>query len=175
MTIGEGASVLLFASSVLLVGCGGNPPSAGVPAAAASPSAASPAAANSSSPAASPSAAPGSRADEQALLLAAERGDLAQVRSLLDKGVSPDVKDDDGRTPLTEAAYGGHVDVVKLLIDRGADVYAKKADGATPLSLAKNKETAEVIKKAMDKTEEAEPPSKSAASQSPRSNKSVKH
>lgn len=89
------------------------------------------------SPATTPSKDPASRsADEVALLDASIKGDAAAVRALLDKGVTPNAKDGDGRTPLTEAAYYGHTEIVKMLIGKGADVWAKKRDGETPVTMA---------------------------------------
>jgi ankyrin repeat protein len=89
------------------------------------------------SPASTPSKDPASRsADEIALLDASIKGDSAAVRALLDKGVSANTKDGDGRTPLTEAAYYGHTEIVKMLIAKGADVWAKKRDGETPVTMA---------------------------------------
>ena len=52
---------------------------------------------------------------------AADRGDLARVRALLDD--DPDLvlsADPDGRLPLHDAAAMGHTDVVKLLLTKGA-------------------------------------------------------
>jgi ankyrin repeat protein len=74
--------------------------------------------------------------DEVALLEAAIKGDAARVKSLLDRGVNPNAKDPEGRTPLTEAAFYGHTEIAKALLSHGADLYAKKNDGQTPLSIA---------------------------------------
>lgn len=74
--------------------------------------------------------------DEVALLEAAIKGDTARVKSLLDRGVNPDAKDAEGRTPLTEAAFYGHTEIAKALLDHGANLYAKKNDGQTPLTTA---------------------------------------
>lgn len=42
----------------------------------------------------------------------------------------------DGSTPLTRAAEGGHVSVLQLLLDRGADVNAKSTAAMTALHFA---------------------------------------
>ncbi|MCU1268665.1 MAG: ankyrin repeat protein 50-like [Acidobacteria bacterium] len=90
-------------------------------------------------------------ADELALLDAAIKGDTAGVKTLLDKGVTPNTKDGDGRTPLTEAAYRGHTEIVKLLIDHGGDLWARKKDGETPVTMAAgHTDTVELIRKSMD-------------------------
>jgi ankyrin repeat protein len=75
-------------------------------------------------------------ADEIALLEASINGDTAQVKALLEKGVSPNTKDSEGRTPLTEAAYRGATEIVRMLIDHGADLFAKKNDGETAITMA---------------------------------------
>ena len=85
------------------------------------------------------------------LLEVAGKGDNAMVKELLDKGAYVNVRDPEGRTPLTEAAWNNHVETVKLLLDKGANPNAKKVDGATPLSIAtikRHKEIVELLKKA---------------------------
>ena len=62
-----------------------------------------------------------SRADD--LLAATRKGDLAQVKALLDKGVSVNAKSSYGQTAMFFAcATASYSKIVKLLIDRGADV-----------------------------------------------------
>jgi ankyrin repeat protein len=79
------------------------------------------------------------------LLDAAGKGESAKVRELLDKGAYVNVRDPDGRTPLTESIWGNHVDTVRLLLDKGADAHATKVDGATPLSIATSKGYKEIV------------------------------
>lgn len=104
------------------------------------------------SAAATPSKDPSTRsADEVALLDASIKGDAAAVQAILDKGVSPNTKDSDGRTPLTEAAYYGHTQIVKLLIGRGGDLWAEKRDGETPVTMAAgHPEIVQLIKSNLD-------------------------
>ena len=73
-------------------------------------------------------------------------GDIGKVESLLDEGVSPNSKADDGKTLLMLAAYLGHTDIAKLLIDKGADVNAKDQDGKTALMYAAEKNNLEIGK-----------------------------
>lgn len=78
-------------------------------------------------------------------------GDTAKVESLLDQGVDPNSKTDDGKTLLMLAAYLGHTDIAKLLIDKGADVNAKDQDGKTALMYAAEKNNIEIGKLLLEK------------------------
>jgi len=64
---------------------------------------------------------------------ACEKGDLATVRKLLDKGVDVNWKDELGFTPLSWASGYGHVQIVKLLLDRGAQINMQDNNGWTAL------------------------------------------
>ena len=59
------------------------------------------------------------------LVEAAGRGDLLQVRQLLDAGTPIEQRDGRGRTAVLAATDGAHLAVVQLLIARGADVNAQ--------------------------------------------------
>lgn len=88
---------------------------------------------------------------EMDLLPAATKGDDKLVKELLDKGAYVNVRDPEGRTPLTEAIWVNNIELVKLLLQRGANVSTRKNDGATPLSIAQGKgfkEIGELLKKA---------------------------
>lgn len=72
--------------------------------------------------------------DRASLVIAAKDGNLSMAQGLLEKGVSPDVRDSDGVPALMWASEGGHIEIVRLLLDRGADVNAKRTkDGTTIL------------------------------------------
>ncbi|KAH8683382.1 ankyrin repeat-containing domain protein [Tricladium varicosporioides] len=56
---------------------------------------------------------------------AAQRGELAKCRRLLDEGIPVDVNDEDGETPLHFATWYGQFEVTQLLVERGAEVNAR--------------------------------------------------
>jgi ankyrin repeat protein len=60
------------------------------------------------------------REDADVLVRAAGRGEVNQVRLMLDLGIRPDGRDEAGATALHQAAWRGQVDVVRLLLDHGA-------------------------------------------------------
>ncbi|QDU71998.1 ankyrin repeat domain-containing protein [Mucisphaera calidilacus] len=68
-----------------------------------------------------------------ALHLAASRGDTTIITQLLDAGAEIEVRDADGRSPLTNAAAAGHADALSLLIEREARVDAPDNAARTPL------------------------------------------
>ena len=73
---------------------------------------------------------------ERELFEAVRRGDASRVEGLLEKGVNPDCKDENGLTPLHIAAKLGRVEVIKVLFVRGADPNSRDRNSATPLHLA---------------------------------------
>lgn len=78
--------------------------------------------------------------EKAAQLFAAVRAiDRKTVRQLLDDGVSPNVRDADGNTPLMIAARGDtNLTIAGMLLGRGADVNAVNNRGDTALTRAFN-------------------------------------
>lgn len=70
------------------------------------------------------------------VLSAAERGDAATMKLLLQAGVYSGQRDPVGNTPLHRAILDGHLDVAWALVDGGADVSAETPKEVTPLSAA---------------------------------------
>ncbi|XP_046738026.1 histone-lysine N-methyltransferase EHMT2 isoform X1 [Diprion similis] len=70
------------------------------------------------------------------LHIAADKGHLSCVHTLVQAGAQLDVMDKNQLTPLMLAAAKGKVDVVKYLIKIGADVTLKGEDGMTVLHMA---------------------------------------
>ena len=84
---------------------------------------------------------------------ACENGNIKAVKRFLADGTDVNVKNDDGLTPLINAAGFGHKEIAELLIAEGADVNAQGVDGATPLDWADG-ETADLLRKHGGKTSE---------------------
>lgn len=66
--------------------------------------------------------------------IAAEEGQTPTVHRLLEKGVGPDSKDEDGMTALLRAAENGHEAAAKLLLKKGADLESRSDDDQMILS-----------------------------------------
>jgi hypothetical protein len=71
-----------------------------------------------------------------ALLRAAEFGNLESCRILLQNGENPDTADSEGNSALMLAAQNGHLDICKALLERGCNVNLAKAKGTTALMRA---------------------------------------
>lgn len=86
------------------------------------------------------------------LLAATRKGDVAQVKALLDKGASVNSKSPYGQTPLFFACDRGNLEIVKLLVERGADVNVEDTFyHANALSWAARKDRAEIVKILLDR------------------------
>lgn len=80
---------------------------------------------------------------------AAYRGDLTEVKRLLDKGRDVDEQDSHGCTPLVYAAASGNIQVVKVLLGMGANVNGSGTKCASALETALtngNKEIADLLR-----------------------------
>lgn len=73
---------------------------------------------------------------ESALHIVVKRRDATWLGFLLAKGAKPDIKDNEGSTPLAVAAQLGFVDGVQTLLGHGAGVNVANSRGETPLILA---------------------------------------
>ena len=58
---------------------------------------------------------------------------LSALSSTLHQDIEVDVKDEDGRTPLSCAAAAGHEAAVRLLLEQDIEVDSRDKDGRTPL------------------------------------------
>jgi uncharacterized protein len=92
---------------------------------------------------------PEARADnarDQALIAAAERGDVAAVVTLLREGAGVRARDARGRTALLAATHGNRIEAARLLIAAGADVNAKDDIGDSPYLYAGAEGRDEILK-----------------------------
>uniref|UniRef100_A0A6N2LKK1 ACB domain-containing protein n=1 Tax=Salix viminalis TaxID=40686 RepID=A0A6N2LKK1_SALVM len=66
----------------------------------------------------------------------AREGEVNNLIKCIDGGVSVNLKDSEGRTPLHWAVDRGHLNIAEVLVGKNADVNAKDKDGQTPLHYA---------------------------------------
>jgi len=81
---------------------------------------------------------------------AAKKGNLAAVKTFLEKGIKVNSLDPSGVTPLSMAALTGEVETVMFLIGKGAEVNVQHKDGATPLHFAAFFGETEVVELLLD-------------------------
>ncbi|KAK3242457.1 hypothetical protein CYMTET_47862 [Cymbomonas tetramitiformis] len=91
------------------------------------------------------------------LLLAALKGDLAEVVGLLELGVSVDCRTDTDSTPLMLASASGVISVVRSLLAHGADVTCVDNVGASALVLAAFKGHEDVVLVLLDHARATDP------------------
>ncbi len=73
----------------------------------------------------------GADMNDRELIAAAGRGEVAEIRRLIQKG-AVDGRDDHGRTALLVATHANQVEAARVLIEAGADVNAKDAINDSP-------------------------------------------
>ena len=78
--------------------------------------------------------------------LAAGRGLLDSVRTLIDNGADIEVKDESAETVLHSAAKAGNAALIKALVSVKADVDSKNCNNKTPLDVAVNDECRHVLR-----------------------------
>lgn len=76
----------------------------------------------------------------------AREGELGNLIKCVESGVSVDLKDSEGRTPLHWAVDRGHINMTEMLVSRNADVNAKDNEGQTPLHYAATCEREDIAK-----------------------------
>jgi len=67
---------------------------------------------------------------------AVRRGDVEDVRAMLQVGRDPNAKDRYGQTAVMLAAVRGHTEIVRLLVEAGADLDVTAKYGLSALMLA---------------------------------------
>lgn len=84
--------------------------------------------------------------EETAILLAGHViQDLALVKLLVERGADLNQENDNGDTPLIDAAYNGNIPILEYLLDNGADTSHKNKMGHSALDVARRREKAEAI------------------------------
>jgi uncharacterized protein len=73
---------------------------------------------------------------QQSARPAAELPWVTSVRLLLDSGANIEARDEEGDTPLIQAASYGQTETFKLLLERGAKINVRDRQGMTPLIAA---------------------------------------
>jgi hypothetical protein len=84
-----------------------------------------------------------------ALISAAEAGDVAALRRLLDAGTPVDARDGRKRTALLAATHANRIDAARLLIERGANVNAKDDIEDSPFLYAGAEGRLEILRLAL--------------------------
>jgi uncharacterized protein len=87
-----------------------------------------------------------------ALIAAAERGDIAALRQLLDGGAAVNQSDARGRNAVLAATQGDHEAAARLLIERGADVNAQDETQDSAFLLAGARGHAGIVRAALGAT-----------------------
>lgn len=87
-----------------------------------------------------------------ALILAAGRGNVRAVIDLVKAGADPNFRDQYyGLTPLMYAALYGRAEVAKLLLEQGADINMQSAGGDTAIIIAARNQKHDVLRMIVSK------------------------
>ncbi|PGH05438.1 hypothetical protein GX51_02962 [Blastomyces parvus] len=84
------------------------------------------------------------------IMLAAERGNIAIARSLVEAGADANIQDYSGQTAVHIAALNGREEMVQFLADQGANLNVADCLGRTPLILAIENLQRSVVKVLLD-------------------------
>lgn len=84
--------------------------------------------------------------EQTPLMRAAQVGDMAIARILLDHGAAVNAQDDEGMTAFMFAVKRGNTPLMRLLLDKGASLNARTAEGVTAWTLARGQGNRTVLK-----------------------------
>lgn len=90
------------------------------------------------------------KCSQMPLICAAEEGDEAMVRDLLEHDAYPNVQDSEGMTPLIYATKRGDKGMVRLLFEYGADPNILDNNGASALGYAVEQGDQKILKILLD-------------------------
>lgn len=77
--------------------------------------------------------------------IAATRGNIEEVRALLEGGADPNARCEHGVTALHDAVGLGHLEIAKLLLSNGAKPDARAEFGGTPREWAERKGFTDIV------------------------------
>ena len=84
---------------------------------------------------------------DSALIMAGwKTNNLALIKFLVQHGADLNAANNNGDTPLIDAAYLGKTEILRYLLEQGADSRLSNKRGRTALDMAKRKKDAEAIK-----------------------------
>ena len=78
-------------------------------------------------------------------MYAAEKGNAAVIKKLIDAGANADATTNSGMTALMVASLTGRTEAVKALIEKGADINIRSKGGMTASDYAKEGENGEIV------------------------------
>ncbi|MGD9345338.1 MAG: ankyrin repeat domain-containing protein [Candidatus Aminicenantes bacterium] len=81
---------------------------------------------------------------------AAARGQIQEVRAVLEKGADVNTADELGRTALMLGAFDGHTEIVRLLLSKGAQVDLRDSSGRTALMYSSSGPFPETVQLLLD-------------------------
>jgi hypothetical protein len=84
--------------------------------------------------------------DADLFVKAAEKGDIFEIKKLLDKGVDINGKDKNGHTALMGAVFNKQIQTVRFLLEKGADLEVKDWFGSTAKEYA-SEEVMKILKR----------------------------
>ena len=79
------------------------------------------------------------------LMLASYYGHLDTVQVLLAHEADPDLRNNNGQTPIAGAAFKGNLPMIELLLEHGADIEGASPDGRTALMIAAMFDRTEIV------------------------------
>ena len=89
-------------------------------------------------------------ASDAAMLKAADDGALETILKLRDEGISVNVEDEQGNTPIILVVKAGHRGIVQQLYDLGADVNHRNNVGETALAIAQASDSTDIANNLTD-------------------------
>ncbi len=75
-----------------------------------------------------------------------DRGDVGMARFILEHGLSPNVINKEGYTPLFKTCLRDDIQTARLLLKQGAEVDVRAYDGSTAISICDEKGHGDILK-----------------------------